>query len=99
MMGSERVRDAELDEEEAMVRQALDEDLEGLGRPLKVRMFLKTRLSGSLFPADEDTTDDQISRRGHYGVQDRQSASVLPGDNGKDDWSRSGIVWDIERVS
>ena len=44
MMGSERLKDAELDVEEAMVREALDKDLEGLSRPLKVRsLFHWTR--------------------------------------------------------
>ncbi|ORX35318.1 putative intra-golgi transport-related protein [Kockovaella imperatae] len=38
MMGSERLKDAELDVEEAMVRDALDKDLDGLSRPLKMRI-------------------------------------------------------------
>ena len=36
MVGSERMRDAELDVEEAMVRDSLDKDLDGLSRPLRV---------------------------------------------------------------
>lgn len=35
MVGSER-RNEDMSEEEAMVREAMDKDLEGLGRPLKV---------------------------------------------------------------
>lgn len=35
MVGSERAP-GELDEEEQLVRDTLDRDLEGLGRPLKV---------------------------------------------------------------
>jgi hypothetical protein len=39
MVGSER-RPVGLDEEEALVRETMDRDLEGLGRPLKVRGWL-----------------------------------------------------------
>jgi hypothetical protein len=96
MVGETRGKGASI--EEQMVQEALDKDLEGLGRPLKV-CAAWTRLYIILTLLDAYPTDDQKSRRSHYGVQDCESFAILPCHHGQDYWCGSFTIQDSSRVS
>lgn len=69
MVGAER--NVHEGEEEEIVHDALDKDLEGLSRPLKVccdwQCQLEARIA-DISVEDADTADDQIAGRHHYGI-------------------------------
>jgi len=62
MVGSTRAPQG-LDEEDELVRDALDRDLEGLGRPLKVSPAKRSELIIAAY-----TANDQITGGDHHGV-------------------------------
>ena len=80
MVGAERQRD----DSDKLVAEALDKDLDGLSRPLKVSR-LGVDLSVNLeLRSDAHTADYKESRRGDHGVQNSQPPPILPCDHAED---------------